>query len=52
MPRAIDCWVNTNMGDAVPPEFLKRAAEDHFKRADGILLHVNANKRFFRKGTS
>ena len=36
MPRAIDCWVNTNMGDAVPPEFLKRVAEDYFKRADSI----------------
>ena len=36
MPRAIDCWVNTNMGDSVPPEFLKRVAEDYFKRADSI----------------
>lgn len=36
MPRAIDCWVNPNMGDAVPPEFLKRVAEDYFKRSDAI----------------
>jgi predicted TIM-barrel fold metal-dependent hydrolase len=36
VPRAIDCWVNVNMGDAVPPEFLKRVAEDYFKRADAI----------------
>jgi len=36
MPRAIDCWVNTNMGDAVPPEFLKRVAEDYFKRSDNM----------------
>src|SRR5262245_21392310 len=36
MPRAIDCWVNTNMGDGVPPEFLRRVAEDYFKRPDAI----------------
>ncbi len=36
MPRAIDCWVNVNMGDAVPPEFLKRVAEDYFKRSDSM----------------
>ena len=36
MPRAIDCWVNANMGDAAPPEFLKRVAEDYFKRADNM----------------
>ena len=36
MPRAIDCWVNTNMGDAVPPEFLRRVAEDYFKRSDAM----------------
>ena len=36
MPRAIDCWVNVNMGDAVPPEFLKRVAEDYFNRADAM----------------
>jgi predicted TIM-barrel fold metal-dependent hydrolase len=34
MPRAIDCWVNTGMGDSAPPEFLKRVAEDYFKRSD------------------
>ena len=36
MPRAIDCWVNTNLGDAAPPEFLRRVAEDYFKRPDAI----------------
>jgi len=36
LPRAIDCWVNTSMGDAVPPEFLQRVAENYFKRADAI----------------
>jgi predicted TIM-barrel fold metal-dependent hydrolase len=33
MPRAIDCWVNVTMGEGVPPEFLKRVAEDYFKRS-------------------
>jgi predicted TIM-barrel fold metal-dependent hydrolase len=36
VPRAIDCWVNVNMGNAVPPEFLKRVAEDYFKRSDSM----------------
>ena len=36
MPRSIDCWVNTTMGDDVPPEFLRRVAEDYFKRPDSI----------------
>ena len=36
MPRSIDCWVNTSMGDTVPPEFLKRVAEDYFKRSDAM----------------
>ena len=36
MPRSIDCWVNTSMGDTVPPEFLKRVAEDYFKRSDSM----------------
>jgi predicted TIM-barrel fold metal-dependent hydrolase len=36
LPRAIDCWVNVTMGDAVPPEFLKRVAEDYFKRSDSM----------------
>jgi predicted TIM-barrel fold metal-dependent hydrolase len=34
MPRAIDCWVNVSMGEGIPPEFLKRVAEDYFKRSD------------------
>lgn len=34
MPRAIDCWVNTSMGEGAPPEFLKRVAADYFKRSD------------------
>jgi hypothetical protein len=41
MPRAIDCWVNANMGDAAP--------------RDGVIdrfLHENANQLFFQKGTS
>ena len=44
MPRAIDCWVNTNMGDAVPPEFLKRVAEDYFKRSDVDVQELHARR--------
>ncbi len=29
--RAIDPWVNVNMGDQVPPEFMIRVKEDYFK---------------------
>lgn len=36
MPRAIDCWVNPGIGDAVLDRF----------------LYENANQLFFQKGTS
>ncbi len=29
--RAIDPWVNVNMGDKVPPEFMLRVKEDYFR---------------------
>ncbi len=29
--RAIDPWVNVNMGDQVPPEFMVRVKEDYFR---------------------
>jgi len=29
--RAIDPWVNVNMGDQVPPEFMLRVKEDYFR---------------------
>ena len=34
--RAIDTFVNVNMGSAERPAFLVRVAEDYFKRADAI----------------
>jgi uncharacterized protein len=34
--RAIDAWVNVNMGSIERPEYLQRVAEDYFKRADAI----------------
>ncbi|MDE0236979.1 MAG: amidohydrolase, partial [bacterium] len=33
-PRAIDCWVNVNMGDYKPPEYLIRVKEDYFHGGD------------------
>ena len=54
MPRSIDCWVNTNMGDAVPPARCVKEIEELPQR-DGILdrfLLENANRLFFQKGTS
>jgi predicted TIM-barrel fold metal-dependent hydrolase len=33
MPRAIDCFVNVNMGSTPRPDYLVRVAEDYFKRA-------------------
>ena len=32
--RAIDCWVNTDMGDGPKPEFLVRVKEDYLKGGD------------------
>lgn len=32
--RAIDLWVNVNMGAGIPAEFLKRVKEDYFKGGD------------------
>ena len=29
--RAIELWVNVNMGDVAPPEYLVRVKEDDFK---------------------
>jgi len=34
--RAIDCFVNVNMGSIERPDFLIRVAEDYFKRTDQI----------------
>ncbi len=32
--RAIDCWVNVNMGSLGRPEYLKRVAADYFKQGE------------------
>jgi predicted TIM-barrel fold metal-dependent hydrolase len=33
-PRAIDCWVNVNMGAMGRPDYLKRVAADYFKQGE------------------
>jgi len=40
MPRAIDTFVNVNMGSIARPEWLQRVAEDYFKRADVIFNDI------------
>ena len=37
MTRAIDCLVNVDMGDAVPPEWMIRVKEDTFKAGPSFL---------------
>lgn len=39
--RAIDTFVNVNMGSAERPEYLVRVAEDYFKRADQIFRDLS-----------
>lgn len=36
MPRAIDTFVNVNMGAVGRPDYLVRVAEDYFKRPDAV----------------
>lgn len=33
--RAIDCWVNINIGEGPAPEFLRRVTEDYFRKDVG-----------------
>jgi predicted TIM-barrel fold metal-dependent hydrolase len=40
MPRAIDTFVNVNMGSIARPEWLQRVAEDYFNRADVIFNDI------------
>jgi predicted TIM-barrel fold metal-dependent hydrolase len=40
-PRAIDTFVNVNMGAQPPPKWLTRVAEDYFKRADEIFRDLS-----------
>lgn len=39
--RAIDAWVNVNMGSAERPAWLTRVAEDYFGRADAIFQDIS-----------
>jgi predicted TIM-barrel fold metal-dependent hydrolase len=41
MPRAIDTFVNVNMGSIARPEWLQRVAEDYFNRADVIFNDIS-----------
>ena len=40
MPRAIDTFVNVNMGSVERPPWLVRVAEDYFNRADAIFNDI------------
>ena len=40
MPRAIDTFVNVNMGSVERPQWLVRVAEDYFNRADAIFKDI------------
>jgi predicted TIM-barrel fold metal-dependent hydrolase len=39
--RAIDTFVNVNMGSMERPDYLVRVAEDYFKRADAIFQDIS-----------
>jgi predicted TIM-barrel fold metal-dependent hydrolase len=39
--RAIDAWVNVNMGSTERPPWLTRVAEDYFQRADAIFKDIS-----------
>jgi predicted TIM-barrel fold metal-dependent hydrolase len=41
MPRAIDTFVNVNMGSAPRPEWLVRVAEDYFHRTDETFKDIS-----------
>ncbi|MEX2159836.1 MAG: amidohydrolase family protein [Dehalococcoidia bacterium] len=40
MPRCIDTFVNVNMGESTPPDWLVRVAEDYFKRASETFRNI------------
>jgi len=42
--RAIDPWVNVNMGDAPPADFLVRVKEDYFKAGEEFFQSIEAEK--------
>ncbi len=42
--RAIDPWVNVNMGENLPPEWLIRVKEDYFKAGDDFLKNIDIDQ--------
>src|SRR3970282_1063982 len=44
MVRAIDTFVNVNMGSVERPEWLVRVAEDYFNRADAIFNDIEVEE--------
>lgn len=42
--RAIDLWVNVNMGDNIPAEFLQRVKEDYFKGGDDFFRSLDIDE--------
>ncbi len=44
LPRAIDAFVNVNMGSTDKPEWLIRVAEDYFKRSDAMFKDIGVSE--------
>ena len=42
--RAIDPWVNVNMGEGPPPDYLVRVKEDYFKAGEEFFQSIEADK--------
>ncbi len=42
--RAIDAWVNVNMGSIGRPQFLVRVAEDYFKRGEEVFKDISVGE--------
>ena len=42
--RAIDLWVNVNMGESAPPEWLIRVKEDYFRGGDEFFKNIDIDE--------
>lgn len=42
--RAIDLWINVNMGEGIPPEFLQRVKDDYFKGGDDFFKSLTIDE--------
>ena len=42
--RAIDLWVNADMGEGAPPEYLQRVKEDYFKGGDDFFRSLSIDE--------